>query len=456
MSAVAKLQAVLGMDASEFKAGIKGASKDASSFQSQIKKVGAVIAGAFSVGAIISAGKSLASWAGNVSEAAQNAGVLTSEMMALNEVALKGGLGVDEMRRMLSKLQTELTDAAGGNETARKKFESLGLSITDLSAMDPMSMFRAVSKAAFETGQPLQHLADIFGDKLGPKAVSALRDLAENGLPLIDQAAADAADQIENLGDKWDAFIEKLKRGAASKISTTIDFFSSEEVRAKAEEAARKVEKEKASKQQRVSTGTASPYASFGADVSASMTPESQKRIKDAGEAAVQQWWADKRAKEEKDRADKAAQQQATKDANAALAKQAEKDRAQKAYMEQFVAETGGKGTSKDAFGKDINGNYDDYFKRIGETSRAERSTAEKNARLQEQLQSLTATGPVQMNTDAMARVGGFFGGDRAGLDVQSKQLQVQQESRRIQEEMNQNIIDLGESIRNMNGVGNG
>lgn len=443
MSAVAKLQAVLGMDASEFKAGMKGASKEASTFQSQIKQVGAVIAGAFSVGAIVSATKSIASWAGNVSEAAQNAGILTSEMMALNEVALKGGMGVDEMRRMLSKLQTELTDAAGGNEAARKKFESLGLSITDLAAMDPMSMFQAVTRAAFDSGVPLQHLADLFGDKLGPKAMAALRDLSENGLPAVGTAAADAADKIEDMGDRWDVMLEKIKRKTLEITMATIDGI---EVSAAFLKGASQGTS-KTANLLRVA-GIVSPLAHV-----IGMAVSSKKGVQAAMATQGAQWAEKQQAKSEKD-----SQRKAAIDSNVSLSKQTDKTLAEKAYNDALEADAklrGGR-SGMSNFNKEIDGNYSDYFKRIGETSRAERSAGEKNARLQEQLQSLTATGPVQMSPDTMARVGGFFGGDRAGLDVQSKQLQVQQETRRIIEEVNQNIVELGETIRNMNGVGNG
>ena len=53
MAAVAQLKAVLGMDSREFKAGMRNATKDASTFQSNIKKVGTIIAGAFTVSAIV-------------------------------------------------------------------------------------------------------------------------------------------------------------------------------------------------------------------------------------------------------------------------------------------------------------------------------------------------------------------------------------------------------------------
>lgn len=218
MSVFAQLKAILGLDTSAYKAGMKDATGATKGFQSTVASAGRVIAGAFSVGAVIAMGKSFVSWADKASTAAKNAGVLTSDMLALNEAALKSGLGIEDMQKLLTTMQNTLYDAAGGNETAIAAFEGLGLSIEDLASKDPAAMLVAVAEAAAQSATPLEDVSKLFGEKLGPNAMSALMDIAENGLPAVDTAIGDTADRVEALGDKWTAMGEKAKRGLAIAI----------------------------------------------------------------------------------------------------------------------------------------------------------------------------------------------------------------------------------------------
>lgn len=396
MSAVAKLQAVLGMDSKEFKSGMKSATKETSTFQGQIKQIGSMIGAAFSVGAIVAAGKSLATWASDVSEAAQNAGVLTSEMMALNEIAVQGGLGVDEMRRMLSKMQTELNDAANGTETARKKFEDLGLNVTELAGMNPAQMFQAVAKAAMESESPLSALADIFGDKLGPKAMSAMRDLADNGLPAVGQAAADAADEIERLGDKYDSFAEKIKRWSLKKVVDTAEGMAVAGAFVK---------------------GALSNGIGFG--VSAAMSKQGQQWSEDESVSAERQKNMDAQsAALKKKAADTDVKKSLESNRKAEEARQKGSDSLKKQWADEESQRQ--KGYAKN--------------RAIGDENRA---FAEKMARLQEQLlPTASVAGAATMNQGGMASVGGFMGGERAGFDIASKSLEVQREQLRISREM--------------------
>lgn len=425
MSAVAKLQAVLGMDSKEFKAGMNKAKGDASSFQSSIKKIGGVLAAAFSVSAIVGFGKSLVSWASNVSEAAQNAGILTSEMMALNEVGLKGGIGVDEMRRMLSVLQVELSSAAEGTETSRKKFEALGLDIIKLSGMNPAQMFEEVARAAVATGTPLEAIAEIFGTKLGPKAVAMMRDLAENGIGALYDEAGRAADAVEELGDRWAVVMEKMKRKAVGLAVPVMDFIESEAVRGKAEK-------------------KAFQESSFWDKMGFAGT----RKATAAGEEAVQQWWKDKYAAEEKNRADKKAQMEAAAAGRVARAKEGQKVVTGKVEEENAKLEKERADARAAGIEKWNQGRMRRYDIRKGGEERA--------ARLNEQLSALTNPviqgGPSQINPDSMARIGGFFGGERAGYDVQSKQLEIQRESKKLLDEIAQNTADTKDALARQRG----
>jgi len=224
MAAVAQLKALLGIDNKQYKAGMRDSESAARRFQASIASVGRALGLAFSVGALISFGRRFVSWASELSIAARNVGLLTSEMIALNRIAIKSGIGVNEMQRLVSRLQSELYNAAGGSKEAAKKFEALGLSVRDLAGMDPAAQLQAVARAALDTGIPLQTLTDLFGERLGPRAMVALREIADEGLPAVSKAMGDTIDQVELFGSRWAETMDVAKQKTAEWGNAVISY----------------------------------------------------------------------------------------------------------------------------------------------------------------------------------------------------------------------------------------
>jgi hypothetical protein len=211
MAAIAQLKALLGIDNAQYKAGVRDSESVTKRFQSSLASIGRTLGVAFSAGAVFSFARRMMAWASDLSIAARNVGLLTSEMIALNRVAIQSGLEVNDMQRIVARLQSELYNAANGSKEARKKFEALNLSVRDLVGMDPAAQLRAVARAALDVGIPLQTLTELFGERLGPRAMVALRDIAENGLPAVDRALGEQADKLEALGSRWAKYWDEAK-----------------------------------------------------------------------------------------------------------------------------------------------------------------------------------------------------------------------------------------------------
>lgn len=380
MSAVATLKAILGLEGvPQYKAGMRDATGATMGFQKSLAAAGRMIGAAFSVGALMQAGRSLVSWASNASQAAQNAGILTSEMIALNQVGLQGGLAVDDMGKMLSKLQNELFSAAGGSAESAKKFQELGLSVEDLARMDPTSMLQAVARAAFNTATPLQMLSDVFGDKLGPKAVSVLRDIAQNGLPEVGEAVGRTADQIEALGDKWDLFADRAKASTTSFLSKLVDGGAIIKNFVKGW-----IGENDGGNNLGFMESIRAKFAAGRWAVSNAIYQEEATRVLSG-----------------KERSDFAAQQ------TAELTKRAQ-------------------ATAEDAAWKD-------QAKKQDRIDNIRQQAAEQVARLTERGESFRSLGG---GADSMARMGGFVGPQRGGLGQADRQLQVGMETKRVMEEI--------------------
>ena len=93
----AVLQAILGLNTGPFKAGIRDAEGSARGLQISLRSIGQTLGVAFSVAGAMAAARSVATWASGISEAAQNVGILSSEMLALNSVAETNGLKVEDL-----------------------------------------------------------------------------------------------------------------------------------------------------------------------------------------------------------------------------------------------------------------------------------------------------------------------------------------------------------------------
>lgn len=432
MAAIAKLQAVLGMDSREFKAGIGTAGKDANEFQKQIKKVGGVLAAAFSVGAIINMGKSLKSWANEISLAADNVGVLTSEMMGLNQIAILNGLGVSNMQEILGKLAVKLDEAADGNKTAQDAFAKLNLSIEELAGLDPAAALKRVAEEATKASDPVSALAGLFELGLGAKAVTAMRDLAENGLPNVAQSAADTADEVRRLGDEWDAMIEKAKRATLGGASQVSEFVQVAIVRGKAENKAFK-------------------ESSFWEK----MGFEGTRKSMAAGEAAVQEWYANKYKADNERRAEKEEERISQQEAK-------RKDIIDRLEASKLNLPSGANTQTERDAEKQRKQQQKDYFASVDRASDriiadADRSDKiesikaggrDKESALREQLlETITHASGDKLTRDNLARLGGFFGGDRAGYDIQTKQLEVQRLTAEAAKETARNTSEMNEKL---------
>jgi len=211
---------MLGMDSTQYRAGVRTAKGETNKFQKHLATVGRSIAGAFAVGAIINLGRQYLEWASDLSVAARNVGILTSEMMALREIAVQANLGTGDMQRLLAKLQSELFRAAAGAATSQKKFTDLGLSMRELAGMDPAKQLQAVARAALDSAIPLQTLTELFGERLGPNAMVALRQIAEEGLPAVSSRLGEVADSVEALGSKWARMSERIKQSGLAALDT--------------------------------------------------------------------------------------------------------------------------------------------------------------------------------------------------------------------------------------------
>ena len=449
----AHLKAVLGLDSGPFKAGMKSAEGSAANFRSMIGKVGAAIGISFSVGAIISFGKSVMQWASNISTAAENAGMLTSEMMAINRVAVQTGNTFDEVGKVIAKIKTEMDKAIRGSEESREKFERLGVSMKDLAGMKPADQLMAAMPPEKESGQPLVRMAEIVGERLGPRFVKFINQATgPDGIGKISAELGEAADNMERLGSKMALMGEKNKAfwanvfgQAASNFEENLqyltDFYTGgagfAEQQAEARRTAEsKPEADRATAQEKAAQAAAAAFEK-GEQDRANAIREGVKKEREArleGEDKINAEYRRKRAEVEQQIADGILD-------GGGVVEKALYDRLQ--MLDDFYEADIKKMRDAEKEKNDIAYKAAiEYSDKIREER--ERPIIEEVKRLQAQgLDAPSRASGRGIRADALATVGGFLGNERAGMGIADKQLQIATEQKSILAEIDKKIGEL-------------
>lgn len=144
--------------------------------------IGAAIAGAFSVGAMVQYFRATADGLDRLNDLKDATGATIENISALEDVALRTGTSFESMASSLVKFNKQLTEANAGSETANI-FKRLGLDAEELRRVDPAEALRrtAVALAQFaDDGSKARVVQALFGKSV-QEAAPFLKDLAEAG-----------------------------------------------------------------------------------------------------------------------------------------------------------------------------------------------------------------------------------------------------------------------------------
>lgn len=191
----------------------KAGDKIASSFADMAKGGVASLAAAFSVGAIVSFGKSVMDFAGDLQDSSDAMGITTDALQGLNAVFLAGGSDAETTKKGLITFTRSLQDiATTADGPARKALDALGISFADiagLTADEAMYVIADAMKAATDKGAALDAAMTLLGksaSKMAPAlfgGAAAMREMASASPKISDadiKSIADAGDLIDALG----------------------------------------------------------------------------------------------------------------------------------------------------------------------------------------------------------------------------------------------------------------
>lgn len=200
-------------------------------------------------GAVTGIGK-LVTAIDDLDETAQGLGTTAVALSEMQIAAKAAGVGADDLAKALAALNSKAADAAGGNKEAAAVFKALSVSVKDANgALKPTEQLLAeVSdriKIFADDGARGALVADLFGQKLGPRLVAYLNQgsaalRVSSGLTNESvESARRAAAEIDKLSASWDRFKNVVGGLSARGINAVIDAASGTEVNTASEQLAR-------------------------------------------------------------------------------------------------------------------------------------------------------------------------------------------------------------------------
>ena len=180
------------------------------------------LSAAVGVAAVVAFGKQAFAAADHVNDLAQRTGFLGSTLSALDTPLKQGGSNLDEFAASINRMNAMVGEAAKGtNQDAVKAFDSLGLSVKKLQALSPEQQFYQIAAALGRVGSQAELTEkgmNIFGRSFAT-LIPIIKDSKGDVAALADEAKRlghaltdDDLKRIDELGDRWTAALEKMRR----------------------------------------------------------------------------------------------------------------------------------------------------------------------------------------------------------------------------------------------------
>ena len=215
------LMAVLGLDASRFKAGLDRANGQAAATGKQIglslgNNISGSLAGMASVGAITGLVRHTLDYASKVEDLSQRLGIGTEAVQAWDYALKQNGSSVESAASLFEKLATSRTNALAGDDKAIAAFRNLGVAVGDLKGKRLEDIALQIAEV-FKSGDPQRLIGDLrqVGGRSAGEMVAAfrsglsdlVRDAKSAGVVIGDAVIAGLDETGDRMQTVWMQFV---------------------------------------------------------------------------------------------------------------------------------------------------------------------------------------------------------------------------------------------------------
>ena len=205
------------LDDSQFQAGLKNMEKGGKrvegslvgSFDSMAKGIGASMAAAFTVGAVVNAGKAVIDFAGQLQDQAEALGINTEVLQGFQGAMADSGVSAEKFTKGMATLISSIQQAKEDSGTARDSFAALGIEFDSIANDSPDQILLKIADGLKNAKDPAAAYAaalDLVG-KNQINFVAALKggsaDFQESASK-IKTASEEQVAAVARIGDAWD------------------------------------------------------------------------------------------------------------------------------------------------------------------------------------------------------------------------------------------------------------
>ena len=193
-----------------------------------MKAFGAGLAGAFSVGAIVSGITSLVQSLGDLGEAAESIGLTTRQLQEFQAIGEQSGVSAEKMQVAFQRLSTVIDDFSGAGSKTTDLLKRLGVDLKGVSNADAFNkladLFQKLPDGASKTALAME----LFGKSgaalipilnQGSAALEKNREALRKLGIIIDDKVLDSADK---LADSWSVISRTAKAALANALEPMI------------------------------------------------------------------------------------------------------------------------------------------------------------------------------------------------------------------------------------------
>ena len=164
---------------------------------------------------------------GELADLSEQTGETSGKLLVLQRAFDNSGVGADKVGTSINKMQKVLVDAAAGSEEAQEKFNTLGLSWSEMQDKSPTEQLQMLAKAISELPTPAERAAasmEFFG-KSGGRTLAFLQDFdgaianAKGELGTMPDIMDKNARTFDTISDKITVIGGKFKEFAAGMLS---------------------------------------------------------------------------------------------------------------------------------------------------------------------------------------------------------------------------------------------
>jgi len=183
---MADLQASIGLNRSDFEAGLGSLKSQVSKFSSEI---GGILAGGFAVGSIFEGLRGAIEKGDQLQDVAEKFGVSASKLQMLGNAASVYGSSVENISAGLNKLSLAQQKATSGDEGLIASFQEAGVSLENLKSMGAEDIFLKISDS-FASGANDGRQFVLINELLGKAQTDLIKVMNQGSGAIIEQGNA--------------------------------------------------------------------------------------------------------------------------------------------------------------------------------------------------------------------------------------------------------------------------